>query len=142
MATAWIPARIPLRTRYAVSAVALAIGGLSLVLLSSSLSGLLIAMALVGITSAPYLISVNALANAVSPVRRAGVVMTLVASGVVAGVALGAAVAGRLADAVGPQGAFAVPLAAGVFGLVVAAFGARITVRPTVALTAPEAAKV
>ena len=47
--------------------------------------------------------------------------MTLVGSGVVAGVALGAAVAGRFADAVGPSGAFAVPLGAGVLGLVIAA---------------------
>lgn len=130
LATAWIPARISLRTRYAVSAVGLAAGGLVLVLLSPTLPGLLIAMAVVGLTSAPYLISVNALANAVSPARRAGVVMTLVASGVVAGVAVGAAIAGRLADAVGPVGAFAVPLGAGVFGLVIAAFSSpRLTAR-------------
>jgi MFS family permease len=143
LATAWIPARISLRTRYAASAVALAIGALALMLLSSSLPGLLIAMALVGVVSAPYLISVNALASAVSPARRAGVIMTLVASGVVAGVALGAAIAGRLADAVGPQGAFAVPLAAGVLGMVVAAtYGARIKASTAVAPANPEPAKV
>lgn len=121
LATAWIPARVSLRTRYLAASAGLAVGALSLALLSSSLPGLLIAMALAGAAGAPYLISVGLLASAVGPARRAGVVMTLVGSGVVAGVALGAAVAGRLADAVGPSGAFAVPLGAGVFGLLVAA---------------------
>jgi MFS family permease len=121
LATAWIPARIPLRTRHVASSIALAVGAVTLVPLSSTRPGLLVAMAVVGVTSAPYLISVNALASAVSPARRAGVVMTLVGSGVVAGVALGAAVAGRLADAAGPAGAFVVPVGAGALGLVIAA---------------------
>ena len=139
LATAWIPPRITLRTRYAVSAAGLAAGALVLMLLSSSLPGLLIAMALVGLTSAPYLISVGVLTNAVSPARRAGTVMTVVASGVVAGVALGAAVAGRLADAVGPAGAFAVPLGATVFGLVIAAVSQTALRKATATVTVPQA---
>jgi MFS family permease len=125
LATAWIPARISLRTRYVASTAAMAVGALTLALLSASLPGLLVAMALAGLTSAPYLISVGLLASSVSPPRRAGVVMTLVGSGVVAGVALGAAVAGRLADAVGPSGAFAVLVGGGVVALVLAVFSGR-----------------
>lgn len=137
LATAWLPARLSLRARYTGSAVALAAGGLAVALLGSSLPGVLAAMALVGVTSAPYLIAVNGLANAVGPVRRAGAVMTLVAAGVVGGVALGAAIAGRLADAYGYAGAFAVPAVAGLAGLVLAAFSARVFTR---SLTPPPAA--
>jgi MFS family permease len=134
VATAWLPARWGLRARYAGAAVALAAGGLVLALLGRTLPGLLVAMAVVGAVSAPYLIAVNALASAVGPARRAGSVMTLVASGVVGGVALGAAVAGRLADTFGYAGAFAVPAAAGLVGVVIAAVSGRVltpaTLRP------------
>ncbi|NUT35892.1 MAG: MFS transporter, partial [Hamadaea sp.] len=134
LATAWLPASLSLRARYTGSAVALAAGGLAVALLGGSLPGVLAAMALVGVTSAPYLIAVNGLASAVSPVRRAGAVMTLVAAGVVGGVALGAAIAGRLADAFGYAGAFAVPAFAGLAGLLLALVSARVFTR---ALTPP-----
>ncbi|NUT20999.1 MAG: MFS transporter, partial [Hamadaea sp.] len=121
VATAWLPARWGPILRYATAAVALAGGAIALAFLGTSLTSVLVAMAVLGVVSAPYLIAVNALASAIGPARRASAVMTLVASGVVAGVAAGAAVAGRLADAYGYGGAFAVPAFASLAGLALAA---------------------
>ncbi|NUP79684.1 MAG: MFS transporter, partial [Nonomuraea sp.] len=126
VATAWLPARWGPIFRYATSAVALAGGAIALAVLGTSLAGVLVAMAVLGVVSAPYLIAVNALASAIGPARRASAVMTLVASGVVAGVAAGAAVAGRLADAHGYSGAFAVPAFATLAGLALAAASRRL----------------
>ncbi|MBB5869489.1 MFS family permease [Allocatelliglobosispora scoriae] len=146
LATAWIPARIGLLTRYVVAAIALAAGGALLVVMPGTLVGVLVAMAVIGVVSAPYLISVYGVANAITPARRAGTVMTLLASGVVAGVALGAAAAGRLADSHGYQAAFLLPLLAGAAALALALAslrplrGALTHVPPTVATPQPEPA--
>ncbi|MFC7245899.1 MFS transporter [Catellatospora aurea] len=119
LAVAWLPESLGPVSRYAWSAAAL-VGGSAALLLAHSTLTALAAVVVLGVTAAPYLISGYALAGRLCPPRRAGMVMTLLASGVVAGVSLGAAVAGRLADAYGHRGAFAVPLAAAVLGLLLA----------------------
>jgi MFS family permease len=120
LATAWLPARIGPLTRHLASSIALAFGGLALLLTPHTLTGVLVAMLIVGVVSAPYLIAVYSLASAATPARSAGMVMTLLASGVGGGVAIGAALAGRLADSYGYLGAFTVPVAAGVLAVLTA----------------------
>ncbi|MEV4415731.1 MFS transporter [Catellatospora sp. NPDC049609] len=119
LAVAWLPESLGPVSRYVWSAAAL-VAGTAALLLAHSTATALGAVVVLGVTAAPYLISGYALAGRLSPPRHAGMVMTLLASGVVGGVSLGAAVAGRLADAYGYRGAFAVPLAAALAGLVLA----------------------
>ncbi|GAA1379303.1 MFS transporter [Catellatospora chokoriensis] len=120
LAVAWLPESLGPVSRYVWSAAALVAGTAGL-LLAHSTPTALAAVVVLGVTAAPYLISGYALAGRLCPPSRAGMVMTLLASGVVAGVSLGAAVAGKLADAYGYRGAFAVPLVAATLGLLLAA---------------------
>ncbi|MEV0455491.1 MFS transporter [Catellatospora methionotrophica] len=143
LAVAWLPESLGPVSRYVWSAVAL-VGGTAALLLAHSTLTALAAVVVLGVTAAPYLISGYALAGRLCPPRRAGMVMTLLASGVVGGVSLGAAAAGRLADAYGYRGAFAVPLVAAVLGLLLAALvtpGLRRAVRAADAADAAAAAK-
>ncbi|GHJ45066.1 MFS transporter [Catellatospora sp. TT07R-123] len=136
LAMAWLPATFGPVSRYVAAAAAL-VGGAAALLLAGSIATAVVAVIVLGVTAAPYLISGYALAGRLSPPRRAGMVMTLLASGVVAGVSLGAAIAGRLADTAGYRGAFAVPLAAALLGLVLALLAAPRLRR---ALSTPEPA--
>ncbi|MEU8074174.1 MFS transporter [Catellatospora citrea] len=120
LAVAWLPESLGPVSRYVWSAAAL-VAGTAALLLAHSTPTALAAVVVLGVTAAPYLISGYALAGRLCPPSRAGMVMTLLASGVVAGVSLGAAVAGKLADAYGYRGAFAVPLVAAALGLLLAA---------------------
>ncbi|GAB4053242.1 MFS transporter [Catellatospora paridis] len=120
LAVAWLPESLGPVSRYVWSAAAL-VAGTAALLLAHSTPTALAAVVVLGVTAAPYLISGYALAGRLCPPNRAGMVMTLLASGVVAGVSMGAAVAGRLADAYGYRGAFAVPLVAASLGLLLAA---------------------
>lgn len=120
LATAWLPARFRYPTRYLVFAAALA-GAVTALLTISGPAGAVAAMAVLGLLVAPYLITVYALAERIAPPGRTATVLTLLAAGIVAGVALGAGLAGTLADRYGFRGAFAVPVAAGLFALLLAA---------------------
>ncbi|GIF95375.1 MFS transporter [Catellatospora citrea] len=120
LAVAWLPESLGPVSRYVWSAAAL-VAGTAALLFAHSTPTALAAVVVLGVTAAPYLISGYALAGRLCPPSRAGMVMTLLASGVVAGVSLGAAVAGKLADAYGYRGAFAVPLVAAALGLLLAA---------------------
>jgi MFS family permease len=110
-ATAYLPARLTPARRLPIVTVALFVGSLPLLLVSST-GAATVAMALLGVTAAPVLVTVYARAEQISPAARVGAVMTLLASGTVGGVALGAAVAGSLAQSYGFDGAFAVSIAA------------------------------
>ena len=77
-----------------------------------SLAGAPPMMALLGATVAPYLVTSYALAERIAPPSRAGTAMTLLAGGTTAGVAAGGGLAGRLADAFGFIGAYAVAVGA------------------------------
>ena len=66
-----------------------------------------------GFVVAPYMISVFMLGERAAPPSRVGAAMTLLAGATGIGYAVGSAVAGRLADAHGHTGAFAVTVAAG-----------------------------
>lgn len=133
LAVAWLPESLGPVSRYVWSAAALVLGT-AVLLFAHSVGSALGAVIVLGVTAAPYLISGYALAGRLSPPRHAGMVMTLLASGVVGGVSLGAAVAGRLADAYGYRGAFAVPLAAALAGLALA-----LLVAPRLRRVAPAA---
>ncbi|MBV1852573.1 MFS transporter [Catellatospora tritici] len=138
LAMAWLPASFGPVSRYVVSAAAL-VGGAAPLLLAGSVVTAVVAVIVLGVTAAPYLISGYALAGRLSPPRRAGMVMTLLASGVVGGVSLGAALAGRLADLVGYRGAFAVPPAAALLGLLLAVLAAPRLRRALLPVAAPTA---
>lgn len=143
LAVAWLPESLGPVSRYIWSAAALVAGTAALLFAHSTLTALA-AVVVLGVTAAPYLISGYALAGRLCPPRHAGMVMTLLASGVVAGVSLGAAVAGRLADAYGYRGAFAVPLFAAALGLLLATLvapGLRRAVRAADRADAPAAAQ-
>jgi predicted MFS family arabinose efflux permease len=119
-ATAWLPARFRYPARYLVFAAALAVAATALLTISGP-AGAVAAMAVLGLLVAPYLITGYALAERIAPPGRTATVLTLLAAGIVAGVALGAGLAGALADRYGFRGAFAVPVAAGLFALLLAA---------------------
>jgi hypothetical protein len=119
LATRWLPETFGLADRYLGFAVALLVGATGL-LAVRSLAGAPPMMALLGATVAPYLVTGYALAERIAPPSRAGTAMTLLASGVTAGVAAGAALGGRLADASGFIGAYAVSVGAGALAVVLA----------------------
>jgi predicted MFS family arabinose efflux permease len=139
LATAWLPARFRYPARYLVFAAALAVAVTALLTISGP-AGALAAMAVLGLLVAPYLITVYALAERIAPPGRTATVLTLLAAGIVAGVALGAGLAGTLADRYGFRGAFAVPVAAGLLALLLAAVTYRRLGRTATTL-APAAAE-
>jgi predicted MFS family arabinose efflux permease len=139
LATAWLPARFRYPARYLVFAAALAVAVTALLTISGP-AGALAAMAVLGLLVAPYLITVYALAERIAPPGRTATVLTLLAAGIVAGVALGAGLAGTLADRYGFRGAFAVPVAAGLLALLLAAVTYRRLGR-TATTPAPAAAE-
>ncbi|MGY0233606.1 MFS transporter [Longispora urticae] len=117
--TAVLPTRFRVSLRYVVFAVALFVGAASL-LLVDSLGSAMAALAFLGVAVAPYLITGYVLAERITTARRAGAAMTLMASGTVAGNAVGSALSGVLADRYGYQGAFTVPVVAGLLAVVLA----------------------
>ncbi|MEV0840445.1 MFS transporter [Actinocatenispora sera] len=139
LATAWLPARFRYPARYLVFAAALAVAVTALLTISGP-AGAIAAMAVLGLLVAPYLITVYALAERIAPPGRTATVLTLLAAGIVAGVALGAGLAGTLADRYGFRGAFAVPVAAGLIALLLAATAYRRLARTSAGLVAPGAA--
>lgn len=128
LATKWLPAAFGLADRYLSFAVALLVGAAGL-LAVRSLAGAPPMMALLGATVAPYLVTGYALAERIAPPSRAGTAMTLLAGGVTAGVAAGGGLAGRLADAFGFTGAYAVGVGAGALAVVLAFATRRTLVR-------------
>ncbi|BCJ38448.1 MFS transporter [Actinocatenispora thailandica] len=139
LATAWLPARFRYPARYLVFAAALAVAVTALLAISGP-AGAVAAMAVLGLLVAPYLITVYALAERIAPPGRTATVLTLLAAGIVAGVALGAGLAGTLADRYGYPGAFGVPVAAGVFALLLAA-GTHRRLARAIAAPAPAATR-
>ncbi|GIG60702.1 MFS transporter [Longispora fulva] len=118
--TAALPTRFRVSLRYVVFAVALFVGAAPL-LLVDSLGSAMAALAFLGVAVAPYLITGYVLAERITVARRAGAAMTLMASGAVAGNAVGSALSGVLADRYGYQGAFTVPVVAGLLAVLLAA---------------------
>ena len=117
IATAFVPARIGHERRVLVSAVALLVLSLPL-LLADGLVGLTVTVFALGFAVAPYMIGVFSLGERIVPAARVGAAMTVLASATGVGYALGSSVAGRLADAHGHTAAFGVTVAAMVFAVV------------------------
>ena len=69
----------------------------------------LVVVLVLGFVVAPYMISVFMLGERAAPAAKVGTAMTLLAGATGIGYAVGSAVSGRLADAYGHPGAFAVP---------------------------------
>ncbi len=80
-------------------------------------------MLVLGFVVAPYMISVFMLGERAAPAERVGAAMTLLAGATGIGYAVGSAGAGRLADAYGHPGAFAVTVGAGLAAALLAAVG-------------------
>jgi len=139
LATRWLPATFGLADRYLSSAVALLVGTAGL-LAVRSLAGAPPMMALLGATVAPYLVTSYALAERIAPPSRAGTAMTLLAGGTTAGVAAGGGLAGRLADAFGFTGAYAVAVGAATVAVVLAFATRRTLVRRLTRAGTPSAA--
>ena len=139
LATRWLPATFGLADRYLSSAVALLVGTAGL-LAVRSLAGAPPMMALLGATVAPYLVTSYALAERIAPPSRAGTAMTLLAGGTTAGVAAGGGLAGRLADAFGFTGAYAVAVGAAALAVVLAFATRRTLVRRLTRAGTPVAA--
>ena len=118
--TAFVPARIGHERRVLVSAVALLLLSLPL-LLADGLVGLTATVFALGFAVAPYMIGVFTLGERIVPSARVGAAMTVLASATGVGYALGSSIAGRLADAHGHTAAFAVTVAATVLAVVLAA---------------------
>ncbi|MEH3032581.1 MAG: MFS transporter [Aeromicrobium erythreum] len=122
LAVAALPERISYELRMAVSAVALAVLALPL-LLVDSIGSLVAVIAVLGFAVAPYMIGNFAMAGRDVHPTRVGLAMTLLAGATGIGYAAGSSLAGRLADAGGYTPAFGVTvgatLAAAVLSLVV-----------------------
>lgn len=119
LAVAGLPEHVTHARRVLVSAAGLML--LSLPLLAVDSVGALFWVVLVlGFVVAPYMISNFTLGERAAPVERVGAAMTLLASATGLGYALGSATAGRLADAAGHSGAFAVTVTAGAFAFALA----------------------
>ena len=117
IATAFVPARIGHERRVLVSAVALLVLSLPL-LLADGLAGLTVTVFALGFAVAPYMIGVFTLGERIVPSARVGAAMTVLAGATGIGYALGSSIAGRLADAHGHTAAFAVTVGATVFAVV------------------------
>jgi MFS family permease len=120
LAVASLPARFGYASRVLVAAVGLAVLSLPL-LVTDTIPRLFAVVLVLGFVVAPYMISVFMLGERAAPPSRVGAAMTLLAGATGIGYAVGSAVAGRLADAHGHTGAFAVTVAAAGCAAVLAA---------------------
>ncbi|MFQ4147359.1 MFS transporter [Arthrobacter sp. LAPM80] len=78
----------------------------------TSLGQMVWVLLLVGLPVGPAMVTIFSVGSVVAPPQWMGTVMTALASGIVAGTALGSSVAGSLAQGVGYQAAFVVPIVA------------------------------
>lgn len=122
LSVAYWPQRFSLSARWMVSAAAMAVLAVLLLLPGAALPMVLVLLVL-GLPVGPLMVTVFAIGGVVAPAGRLGTVMTALASGIVAGTALGSSVAGQLAQHQGYSAAFLVPVcaAAGLFLLGAAA---------------------
>lgn len=138
LALAAVPERVTHATRVLVSAAALLVLGLPL-LLVGSLGSLVVVVLLLGFAVAPYMITNFTLAERTAPPSRVGAAMTLLAAATGLGYAVGSALAGRLADLHGHGGAFAVTVGATVSALLLVVLAQpvlrRVTGPPTTEVT-------
>jgi len=119
------PERITHATRVLVSAAALLVLGLPL-LVVDSLGSLVGVVLVLGFAVAPYMITNFTLAERAAPPTRVGAAMTLLAAATGLGYAVGSGLAGRLADLHGHGGAFAVTVSAAASAVVLAALARRV----------------
>lgn len=119
LAVAGLPARIGFPTRVLVAAVGLGVLTTPL-LVTDSVPRLFGVVLVLGFVIAPYMISVFVLGERAVPESRVGAAMTLLAAVTGVGYALGSGAAGRLADAHGHPGAFAVTVTAGALAALLA----------------------
>ena len=120
LAVASLPARFGYATRVLVAALGLALLSLPL-LVTDTIPRLFVVVLVLGFMVAPYMITVFMLGERAAPASRVGAAMTLLAGATGIGYAAGAAAAGRLADAHGHTGAFAVTVTAAASAAVLAA---------------------
>ncbi|TDC37214.1 MFS transporter [Micromonospora sp. 15K316] len=107
IAYAWIPSRMPLRTRYRLFALGLLIA--MILLPASGTRPPLAAVVLVaGIAIAPYMITIYAITEQLAP-TRAAITMTIVCAAGPVGTAAGQALAGLLVEQAGPRAPFMLP---------------------------------
>lgn len=138
LATVAIPERVGHERRVLVSATALVLLSLPL-LLVDSVAGLVLTVLLLGFGVAPYMIGVFSIGERAVPPGRVGLAMTLLAGATGIGYAVGSAVAGRLADLHGHPAAFAVTVTATVLAATLAALGQRPVRRMLAEVTAARA---
>lgn len=108
----WSP-RLTLQLRWLLSAAAMAVLAV-LLLLPSSLGAMVVVLLVLGIPVGPVMVTVFSVGGKLAPARRLGTVMTALASGIVAGTALGSSIGGGLAQSLGYSAAFLTPVAAAV----------------------------
>lgn len=128
LAVAAVPERIGFSTRMLLSAGALLVLALPL-LLVDSLTALVGVVLFLGCAVAPYMISNFMMAERAAPSSRVAAVMTLLAGATGTGYAVGSGLAGRLADHSGHAAAFGVTVGATVLALLVSGL-AQPTLRP------------
>ncbi|MFE1382096.1 MFS transporter [Streptomyces sp. NPDC058740] len=112
-ATAAVPARIALTTRWRAATAALVVLAAPLVLVDT-LGGLYAGVVVLGVAYAPHLITVFGLTERIVPPARLAESMAFLTSGIVGGQALALAVSGRLAETHGAPAAFGVAAGAAV----------------------------
>lgn len=95
-----------------VAAAGLMAAGSFMFLLPSSLGQMAWVLLLVGLFVGPTMVTIFSVGSVVAPPQWMGTVMTALASGIVAGTALGSSLSGTLAQELGYQAAFIVPIAA------------------------------
>nr|WP_159618452.1 MFS transporter [Arthrobacter zhaoguopingii] len=142
LSVAFWPATFAHSWRWIASAAGM-VGLAALLFLPSGIPAMVLVLFLLGIPVGPTMVSIFSIGSMVAPRRLLGTVMTLLASGIVAGSALGSAVAGSLAERVGTDAAFAVPVLAAAALLVLGLAGAaglrahRRSVEATAAASGP-----
>ncbi|MFD0379202.1 MFS transporter [Streptomyces sp. NPDC127112] len=134
-----LPARFGLRLRWRVATGAALVLSVPL-LFTQTLWPLYAVVTVLGAAYAPHLITAFALTERVVAPSRLAESMAFAASSLVAGQAVALAVSGRLAEAYGPAGAFAVAVGAAALCLVTALVTRVPSARPAAGAEAPAAA--
>ncbi|MFD5417671.1 MFS transporter [Streptomyces sp. NPDC127069] len=134
-----LPARFGLRLRWRVATGAALVLSVPL-LFTQTLWPLYAVVTVLGAAYAPHLITAFALTERVVAPSRLAESMAFAASSLVAGQAVALAVSGRLAEAYGPAGAFAVAVGAAALCLVTALFTRVPSARPAAGAEAPAVA--
>ncbi|GAB3488141.1 MFS transporter [Nocardiopsis coralliicola] len=119
-----VPASVALTLRLRLAAGVLAVFSVPLLFVPAP-AALAAALFALGFGIGPHIVTVFALAERAAPAARLGQAMTVLVSALIIGQSLGSAGAGRLAGAAGPQGAFALTLAASATALLVAVLAVR-----------------